>query len=166
MNEPWTIIADALRTEIAGFGTLLNLFEQQQQRLFARDTDGVLQLSTEIEAHSHQMHLDRQRREQIVAEFALTQQQPATSTLRSLLKFLPVNVQPLVEALIVEVNHLIHRVRRLTKQNHLLLARAVESHQELLRTVRPDSFQQTYSAGGRKTMVSSVRTAGTLQAAG
>jgi len=166
MNEPWTIIAESLRTEIAGFGGLLNLFEEQQQRLFARDTDGVLRLSSEIEAHTHQMHLDRTRREQVVAEFALTQQQPAGSTLRSLLNFLPTAVRPLLEALISDVNRLIHRVRRLTRQNHLLLARAVESRQDLLRTLRPDAFQQTYSAAGRKSVVSNARAAGALQAAG
>ena len=166
MNEPWSIIADSLRTEIAGFGVLLNLFEQQQQRLFARDSDGVLRLSTEIELHSHQMHLDRTRREQVVAEFALTQQQPATATLRSLLPFLPAAVRPLLEALINDVNRLIHRVRRLTRQNHLLLARTVESHQDLLRTLRPDAFQQTYSAAGRKSITSNARPAGALQAAG
>ncbi len=166
MNEPWTIIAESLRTEIAGFGVLLNLFEEQQQRLFARDSDSVLRLSGEIEAHSHQMHLDRQRREQVVAEFALTQQQPATATLRSLLGFLPAAVRPLLEALINDVNRLIHRVRRLTRQNHLLLARTVESHQDLLRTLRPDAFQQTYSAAGRKSVVSNARPAGALQAAG
>jgi len=166
MNEPWTIIAESLRTEIAGFGVLLNLFEQQQQRLFARDSDGVLRLSTEIETHSQQMHRDRSRREQLVAEFALTQQQPATATLRSLLPFLPAPVRPLLEALISDVNRLIHRVRRLTRQNHLLLARTVESHQDLLRTLRPDAFQQTYSAAGRKSVVSNARPAGALQAAG
>jgi flagellar biosynthesis/type III secretory pathway chaperone len=166
MNEPWTIIADALRTEIAGFGGLLNLFEQQQQRLFARDTEGVIQLSTEIEAHTQQMQRDRTRREQLVAEFARTHEQPVTSTLRSLLNFLPAPVRPLLEALIADVNRLIHRVRRLTRQNHLLLARAVESHQDLMRTLRPDAFQQTYSAAGRKSVVSNARPAGALQAAG
>ena len=64
------------------------------------------------------------------------------------------------------MNRLIHRVRRLTRQNHLLLARAVESHQDLMRTLRPDAFQQTYSAAGRKSVVSSARPAGALQAAG
>jgi len=166
MNEPWTIIADALRTEIAGFGGLLNLFEQQQRSLFARDTDAVLRLSAEIEAHSQEMNRDRTRREQLVAAFARTQEQPATSTLRSLLGYLPAPVRPLLEALISDVNRLIHRVRRLTRQNHLLLASAVESHQELMRTLRPDAFQQTYSAGGKKSLVSNARTTGTLQAAG
>jgi len=166
MNESWKIIADALRTEIAGFGDLLNLFEQQQQRLFTRDTDGVLRLSTEIEAHTHQMQESRSHRERVVAEFALTHGQAASATLRSLLPFVEPAAQPLLEALIGEVNRLIHRVRRLTRQNHQLLARTVESHQELVRTLRPDAFLQTYSAAGRKTLTSNARPASALQAAG
>lgn len=165
MNQPWTIIADALRTEIAGFGGLLHLFEQQQQRLFARDIDGVLRLSSEIEEQTRDMQLQRQQREQVVADFALSHNQSPTSTLRSLLPFVAEEARPLLEALIAEVNVLIHRVRRLTRQNHTLLARSVESHQELMRTLRPDAFQQTYSAAGRKTLVTSNRTVGALQAA-
>jgi flagellar biosynthesis/type III secretory pathway chaperone len=166
MNEPWTIIAESLRSEIAGFGGLLNLFEQQQQSLFARDTDGVLRLSGEIEAHTRLMQDFRQRREQIVSEFALANGQSARATLRSLLPFITAEARPLIEALIDEVNVLIHRVRRLTRQNHTLLARTVESHQELMRTLRPDAFQHTYSAAGRKTLKSNARATGALQAAG
>ncbi len=166
MNETWTIIADALRAEIGGFGGLLNLFEQQQQRLFARDTDGVLHLSTEIENHTREMQAQRQRREQLVAEFALAHRQPANSTLRSLLHYISADARPLLEALIADVNRLIHTVRRLSRQNHLLLARAVESHQEMMRTLRPDAFQQTYSSGGQKTLKTNVRVPSSLQAAG
>jgi flagellar biosynthesis/type III secretory pathway chaperone len=166
MNAMWTIIADALRTEIGGFGGLLALFEEQQQRLFTRDTDGVLRLSTEIENHTREMQLHRQRREQLVAEFAVAHQQPATATLRSLLPFIAAEARPLIEALISDVNRLIHTVRRLSRQNHTLLARAVETHQELMRTLRPDTFQQTYSAAGQKTLKSSLRAPGALQAAG
>jgi flagellar biosynthesis/type III secretory pathway chaperone len=166
MNDTWTIIADSLRTEIGGFGGLLNLFEQQQQSLFARDTDGVLRLSGEIEAHTRLMQEHRQRREQIVAEFALENGQPARATLRSLLPFIVAEARPLIEALIAEVNVLIHRVRRLTRQNHSLLARTVESHQELMRTLRPDAFLHTYSPSGRKTLTSNARATGALQAAG
>jgi flagellar biosynthesis/type III secretory pathway chaperone len=166
MNEPWTIIAESLRNEIAGFGGLLNLFEQQQHALFARDTDGVLRLSGEIEAHTRLMQEHRLRREQIVSEFALANAQPARATLRSLLPFVAAEARPLIEALIAEVNVLIHRVRRLTRQNHSLLARTVESHQELMRTLRPDAFQHTYSASGLKTLKTNARAAGALQAAG
>lgn len=166
MNHPWSIIAESLRTEIAGFGGLLHLFEQQQQRLFARDTDGVLRLSTEIETHSRDMQVHRQQRERIVSEFALTHSQPAGATLRSLLPFIAEEARPLIEALIAEVNRLVHHVRRLTRQNHTLLARTVETHQELMRTLRPDSFMQTYSAAGRKSLTANTRAPGALQAAG
>jgi flagellar biosynthesis/type III secretory pathway chaperone len=166
MNEAWPIIADSLRTEIAGFGGLLNLFERQQQSLFARDTEAVLHLSGEIEAHTRVMADHRANREQIVAAFALAHQQPATATLRSLLSYIPADARPLLEALIDEVNVLIHRVRRLTRQNHSLLARTVETHQEILRTLRPDAFLHTYSPSGRKSLTSNARAAGTLQAAG
>ena len=166
MNEPWIAIAESLRTEIAGFGDLLNLFEQQQRSLFSRDTDQVLQLSSEIEAHTRAMQQFRSQREQLVAEFALANNQPAAATLRSLLPFVEAAARPLIEALIGEVNRLIHRVRRLTRQNHQLLARTVESHQEILRALRPDAFLQTYSAAGRKTLTSNARPASALQAAG
>jgi flagellar biosynthesis/type III secretory pathway chaperone len=166
MNDTWTVIADSLRTEIAGFGGLLHLFEQQQQRLFARDTDGVIRLSAEIEEHARSMQGHRQHRERVVAEFALANGQPVGATLRSLLPFIVAEARPLLEALISDVNRLIHRVRRLTRQNHTLLSRSVESHQELLRTLRPDAFMQTYSAAGRKSTTSNARPSGALQAAG
>ena len=166
MNEPWIAIAESLRSEIAGFGDLLNLFEQQQLSLFSRDTNRVLQLSTEIEAHTRTMQGYRAQREQIVAAFALANNQPVTATLRSLLPHVEAAARPLLEALIGEVNRLIHRVRRLTRQNHMLLARTVDSHQEILRTLRPDAFMQTYSAAGRKTLTTNARPASALQAAG
>lgn len=166
MNEPWNNIAESLRDEIAGFGGLLNLFEQQQQRLFARDTDGVLRLSSEIEEHTRLMQEQRSRREQIVADFAVAHDQPARATLRSLLPFFAAEARPLLEALIAEVNVLIHRVRRMTRQNHTLLARTIESQQELMRSLRPDAFVHTYSASGQKSLTANTRATSTLQAAG
>lgn len=166
MNDSWIIIAESLRTEIAGFGELLNLFEQQQQSLFARNSEDVIRLSGEIEAHSRCMQDHRQHREQVVSGFALAHQQPARATLRSLLPLIEADARPLIEALIDEVNVLIHRVRRLTRQNHTLLACTVESQQELMRTLRPDAFLHTYSAKGRKTLTTNARTTGALQAAG
>jgi len=60
--------------------------------------------------------------------------------------------RPLLQALIDEVNRLIHRVRRITRQNHLLLSRTVQLHQGLLRQFYPGAFTSTYSAFGRLSM--------------
>ncbi|MBA4138866.1 MAG: flagellar biosynthesis protein FlgN [Opitutus sp.] len=149
MNHEWQIIAEALRQEIAEYGGLLHLFEQQQQHLFRRDVDGVLHLSTEIEAHAMNLHECRRNREAAVAAFALEHRQSPTSTLRSLLPFFAAEVRPLIEALISEINVLIHRVRRVSRHNHSLLSRSLEAQQQLIRTLRPDSFTQTYAPNGR-----------------
>ena len=91
--------------------------------------------------------------------------QPAAATLRSLLPHVPAEARPLLEALIDEVNHLLHRVRRVSRHNHALLGRAVELHQEILRTLRPDSFTQTYAPNGRVTL-GIVQATPAMQAAG
>jgi hypothetical protein len=43
-------------------------------------------------------------------------------------------------------------VRRITRQNHLLLSRTVQLHQGLLRQFYPGAFTPTYSALGRVSM--------------
>ncbi len=166
MNSAWNSIAECLRTEIAGYGGLLARFEQQQQALFSRDPDAVLRLSTEIESQVRTLHEQRRNREALVAAHATGNGQPATATLASLLPVFPAEVRPLLEALIREVNVLIHRVRRTSRQNHTLLARTVDQHQQLLRQLRPDTFTQTYAPNGRVSITSNARPAPSLRAAG
>ena len=165
MNPEWIPIAEALRHEIAEYGGLLHRFDQQQHALFARDPDGVLRCSTGIEEHVRAMQECRTRREELVAQFAESNHLPRTTTLRALLPRFAADVRPLLEALVNEVNVLIHRIRRISRHNHLLLARAVETHQQTLRALRPDSFTQTYASSGRSTLAP-VRPTPALQAAG
>ena len=69
--------------------------------------------------------------------------------MRQLLPHFPVEVQPLLHALIDEINHLIHRIRRDARQNQMLLSRTVEAHEEALRILMPDTFKaRTYSPRG------------------
>lgn len=149
MNTDWSDIADCLRAEIAEYGGLLNCFAEQQRLLLARDPAGVLRLSADIDGQVRQLQACRERRERTVAAFAAAHDRPAAATLRSLLPLFGRDVQPLLEALIKEINVLIHRVRRLNRHNHALLSRAVSAHRETLRALRPEAFGQTYSVAGR-----------------
>ncbi|MDP1580254.1 MAG: flagellar protein FlgN [Candidatus Didemnitutus sp.] len=155
MNPRWHDVAEALRQEIAGYGGLLFLFEEQQRFLFTRDADAVLRLSTEIEAQSHALHENRRERERVVTAFALAHNESPSSTLRSLLPHFINDVRPLIEALITEINVLIHRVRRVSRHNHSLLTRTLEAQQQLMRTLRPESFTQTYAPNGRVALTTS-----------
>jgi len=149
MKSHWENIADCLRQELADYGGLLHLFEQQQQALFARDADGVLGHVAAIEEQAQAIAGCRARREAAVAAFAVVHGQPSAATLRSLLPLVASEARPLLEALASEVNRLIHRVRQTSRQNHLLLARTVEMNQETLQLLRPGAFSKTYSPAGR-----------------
>lgn len=149
MPSTWETIADHLRTELQGYGGLLALFEEQQANLFRRDPDAVLALANTIEQQARLVAEHRLEREMLVREIAESHGQPADASLRQLLPVFPVEVQPMLGALVDEINHLIHRVRRGARQNQQLLSRAVEMHQETLRTIRPARFVKTYSPRGQ-----------------
>jgi flagellar biosynthesis/type III secretory pathway chaperone len=165
MNTHWELIVTSLREELAEYGGLLRLFEIQQRALFDRDPDAVLLHMAAIEAHTRTLSDFRQRREQLVAAFAVEQGRAETSTLRSLLPLFVAEARPLLEALIDEINRLLHRVRRTSRHNHTLLARAVAVHQETLQVMRPHAFTKTYSPAGRVS-VAAAELSGPLRATG
>ena len=164
MNN-WEFIAECLRAELADYGGLLHLFEEQQRGLFRREPDLVLRLANEIEQQARGVADSRARREQAVAAFAAQHDRPSGTSLRALLPLIDADARPLLEALISEVNLLLHRVRRTSRHNHTLLSRAVEMHQETLQQLRPQSFTRTYSPAGRVS-VSAAHSTATLRVAG
>jgi flagellar biosynthesis/type III secretory pathway chaperone len=167
MNNTWELIAHSLRDELQEYGGLLGLFEEQQAALFRRDAAGVLTSVTSIEEQARAAASKRMQREKLVRDYAITQGRSPESTLRSLLNCFPAEVRPMLEALIDEVNRLIHKARRCVRQNTLLLQRAVEMHQEALRSLRPESFTKTYSPRGQVSIAApSLPPSNSLQAVG
>jgi flagellar biosynthesis/type III secretory pathway chaperone len=161
----WQSIAECLRQELAEYGELLRLFEQQQESLFKRDSDNVLRLGSAIEDQARILQDSRVRREQMVTAFAASQNLTDATTIRGLLPHIEAAARPLLEALINEINHLLHRVRRTSRHNHTLLSRTLELHSETLRQLRPDAFSSTYSPDGRLS-ISAGRGTQALRAAG
>src|SRR5688572_28013230 len=145
MSKYWEFIADCLRSEMADYGGLLHLFEAQQRSLFGREPESVLRFANEIQTQARKISQSRTRREEAVAAFAQENDRPLNSTLRALLPLIEADARPLLEALLAEVNTLLHRVRRASRRNHTLLARAVEVHQETLQHLRSHAFIKTYS---------------------
>lgn len=165
MKTHWEFIAECLRQELAEYGGLLNLFEEQQRSLFERNVEAVVRLGTEIELQAGNLQRHRELREDAVSKFAERHGRPSDATLRSLLPLIDPSARPLLEALIDEVNHLLHRVRRTSRHNHTLISRAVEVHQEMLQHMRPQSFTKTYSPAGRLAMAT-AEASSTLRVAG
>lgn len=165
MTTVWKSIADDLRAELVEYGELLRLFEAQQRSLFNREPDQVLHIANDIESQARLLSERRTKRETAVADFAVENGLPSTTSLRAMLPLIEADARPLLEALINEVNALLHRVRRTSRHNHALLARTVEMHQETIQQLRPQSFTKTYSPGGRISVATALPTS-TLRATG
>jgi len=163
VSTSWETITENLRNELQEYGALLSLFEDQQANLLRRDATAVLDLANAIDEQVQTTQMCRDRREQAILSFAAENGQPSSASLRQMLKFFPAEVRPLLQALIDEINHLIHRIRRGARQNQVLLSRTVEAHEEALRILRPDLYPKTYS---RRGSVGANTGAHTLQAAG
>lgn len=161
----WTPVVDALRNELAEYGGLLRLFDEQQKKIFALDSDGVAGYVPLLEEQAESARSCRSEREQAVRRYAATQGRPTDRSLRQLLPDFPSEVRPLLEALIDEVNRLLHRAKQRTRQNHLLLMRLVELHHELVPALRPQAFTKTYSRHGQ-VAVASAGIAASYRAAG
>jgi len=149
MNQNWNAIADSLRLEIAEYGQLLDLFDEQQRLILRGSPAGVLELANAIQDQVGVVNTRRGEREEAVSEFAAANAQPAASSLRALLPFCEPEARPLLEELMANTNRLLHRVRRGSRQNFRLLSTTVATNQELLRRLRPDDFMKTYAANGR-----------------
>src|SRR5688572_22046295 len=157
MSKDWELIAQCLRAELADYGGLLNLFEEQQRTARSRDSETVLNFATRIEAQARLVAQTRVRRERAVATFADENGRPASASLRAMLSLIEPDARPLLKALITEVNILLHRVRRASRQNHSLLTRAVEVHHETLQHLRPNGTAKSASVLGRLAMAAHSR---------
>jgi len=149
MSAPWQALADALRSEVSEYGRLLQLFEEQQRLLFARDPLGVWRTSDGIAAQVTVLEECRRRRSQASADFASAQGQPADATVRALLTVVADDARPLLRALVADVNQAVGRVRRIARHNRLFLIRTIECHQEWLRRLHPGALTHTYAPNGR-----------------
>jgi flagellar biosynthesis/type III secretory pathway chaperone len=165
MKNSWDPVVECLRNEATEYGRLLQLIEEQQQTIFKRDTAGVLRLTNAIQGQADVLQDCRRRRDRVIGQFAADNGRDATASLRSMLADVAPESRPQLEALIGEVNRLIHRVRRSMHLNRRLLGCTLEFHQELLRRLRPDSFTKTYARDGRVS-VTAPRPMPTIQTAG
>lgn len=162
MNTSFDLLISLLRDELAGYGGILGLFDEQQGHLWRRDPGSVATAARAIEDNVQATAAVRGEREAWVSAFAVAHRRPAETTLRQLLPLFPANLHPLIEALINEINHLVHRIRRRARQNQELLTRTLELQREALAHLRPGSTTRTYAPDGRlsSTSASSLRAAG------
>jgi hypothetical protein len=162
----WDPIVTALREELGEYGRMMGLFDEQQRKIFAHDADGVSEVVVRLEAQSGAVRERRAVRTRLVRDFARVHGRDTASTLRQLLPEFPGDVQPLLEALIDEINHLVQRARQRHRQNQMLLSRLIELHRQVIPALGAQPFTKTYSNRGQVAIAVAGGSSATYRATG
>ena len=153
-NDDINRLIESLREEMTQYGELLALMQEQQELIINRQPQELLANLNEVNSQMEKIAIARQMREQ--ARLALATQLDGTqeTTFTEMTSQLPEEYQPLLEALVEEINALLQNVHKWLRQNHLLLKRSLDLMQDILQNVFPaQASPKTY---GRQGAVSPV----------
>ena len=142
-------IVAMLQNELQEYGGLLHLFDRQQKCIVHQDPTGFLDINVDVDEQIAKLSHCRIEREELVRQTALALGKSKDITLSALSHSFATEHQPLLRALIDEINDLITRTQRRTRQNRMLLSQCVESARQLLAVSNPGAIPGTYGAHGQ-----------------
>ena len=142
-------IVAMLQNELQEYGGLLHLFDRQQKCIVHQDPTGFLDINVDVDEQIAKLSHCRIEREELVRQTALALGKSKDITLSALSHSFAAEHQPLLRALIDEINDLITRTQRRTRQNRMLLSQCVESARQLLAISNPGAIPGTYGAHGQ-----------------
>ena len=142
-------IVAMLQNELQEYGGLLHLFDRQQKCIVHQDPTGFLDINVDVDEQIAKLSHCRLEREELVRQTALALGKSKDITLSALSHSFAAEHQPLLRALIDEINDLITRTQRRTRQNRMLLSQCVESARQLLAISNPGAIPGTYGAHGQ-----------------
>lgn len=131
-------LIDSLRHELQQYGEMLALLEAQQDFVARGDVPPVLSSISAVEAQSAAIQAARQARQNLQRQVAWSFRQPEAASFAELIPLLPGEYQPLVAALVDEINRLLDRVREHADYNYQQLRRALELMERFLTTLSPE----------------------------
>jgi len=149
IQEKFKEIVAALQNELQEYGGLLHLFDRQQTCIIHQDPTGFLDINIDVDEQIAKLTHIREQREELVRQTALAIGKPSDITLAALTHSFQPEHQQLFRALIDEINDLITRTQRRTRQNRMLLAQCVESARQLLSVRSPGAMPGTYGSHGQ-----------------
>jgi flagellar biosynthesis/type III secretory pathway chaperone len=150
MNEALNNLIAALREEMTQYGELLALMQEQQELIINRSANELLINLHDVNQQVEKIATHREHRE--TARRALVQSVGGTkdTTFKQMTALLPEEYQPLLNALVEEINQLLQRIQQWVRQNHLLLKRSLDLMSKIMHTIFPTSSAaaQTYGRSG------------------
>ncbi len=143
----WDELADALRGELAEYGGLLALLDEQRDAIVCRRVEELLDINTRVQEQAHFANRLRLEREALCARMA-GQADVSAVSVKEIVAGTPSGLRPMFEALTREAMEIVARVRDKAARNSALLARAGELNEKIISIVSPGSTTRTYNARG------------------
>ncbi len=150
MNEALNNLIAALRNELTQYGELLALMQEQQELIINRAANELLLNLHEVEQQKDKILDCREQRESARRTLVLALGGTEETSFKQMTGLLPEEYQPLLDALVEEINQLLQRIQQWLRQNHLLLKRSLDLMQKIMHSMFPTSSAaaQTYGRGG------------------
>ena len=155
MNEELDNLISALRDELTQYGEVLALMQEQQQFIINRATNELLMNLNEVEEQMQKVAASRNHRETCKRALFTTLGATEETTFRQMTEMLPPDLQPLLEALVEEINQLLQHIQKWLRQNHMLLNRSLDLMKQIMQGMFPSSSATagTYGRGGQMSPV-------------
>ena len=151
MNEELKSLITALREELTQYGEVLALMQEQQQFIINRSANELLLNLNVVNEQMEKVSVARNHREACRRALVATLGATEETTFRQMTEMLSPEVQPLLNALVEEINQLLQHIQKWLRQNHLLLKRSLDLMDHIMRSMFPSSSGTagTYGRGGQ-----------------
>lgn len=144
----WDELADALRDELAEYGGLLSLLDEQRDAIMQRKVDALMDVNAKVQEQAVSAEHYRNIREEVCTRFAKTLGCVPSVTVKELVLRLPQEVQGMFTALVDDGIGVTNTAKKKADRNTQLLSRAGDLNERLLIAMRPQSTTKTYNKRG------------------
>ena len=155
MNEELNSLITALREELTQYGEVLALMQEQQQFIINRSANELLLNLNVVNEQMEKVSVARNHREACRRALVATLGAAEETTFRQMTEMLSPEVQPLLNALVEEINQLLQHIQKWLRQNHMLLSRSLDLMKQIMKGMFPSS-SATAGTYGREGQVSPV----------
>ena len=151
MNEELNNLITALREELTQYGEVLALMQEQQELIINRSANDLLLNLNAVNEQMERVAATRQQRELFRQQLVTSLGGTDETTFREMTAMLPAEVQPLLDALVQEINQLLQNIQKWLRQNHMLLQRSLDLMQTIMKSMFPSSsaVAGTYGRSGQ-----------------
>lgn len=133
-------LIESLRTELTDYGGVLVLLDEQQKSIEQRSATGLLDNVAALKAQMELVAANRKRRNEASDTLAASLGLAPSTPLSDLISLLPRDYQPLLRALIEEINELLFRCHQRVLLNNLLLTNSAHPLHALTSELQADFF--------------------------